>query len=204
MEKHQQIRKLIRENIENFIKDSEHPLFDIFNQKHTYGDKVKDSLVNIIMNEEGISEKSFGLVDEAINKAKFLIKSEEIQNLIKESEVDDKRAEYCAESIFYEHYVLDLEETIDEGKKRKRKAKNKFQKLKDNKVPLNDEERAEVMKKKAVWHHGPNGEETPAVWKSKDKDGKITYICHTHRAYNTASSLGAAINKFHNFIKGTA
>ena len=81
---------------------------------------------------------------------------------------------------------------------------NAFEKLKKNKKPLTDDERGEVMKAKAVWHHGPNGEETPAVWKSVDKDGKTTYACHTHRAYNTATTLKAAINKFHDFIKGTA
>jgi hypothetical protein len=48
--------------------------------------------------------------------------------------------------------------------------KNEFEKLKDNQVQLSKEEREEVMKAKAVWHHGPNGEETPAVWKSKNKD----------------------------------
>lgn len=83
--------------------------------------------------------------------------------------------------------------------------KSKFEKLKDNKVPLTDEEREKVMTAKAVWHHGPNREETPAVWKSKDKKtGKFTYICHTHRAYNTAPTLKGAISRFHKFIKGTA
>ena len=84
------------------------------------------------------------------------------------------------------------------------KAKSKFQKLQDNKVPLTHEEREEVMSRKAVWHHGPHGEETPAVWKSKGRDGKMTYITHTHRAYNTAPTLKGAIARYHNFIKGTA
>ncbi len=83
-------------------------------------------------------------------------------------------------------------------------AKSEFEKLKDNKMPLTDEERAEVMKKKAVWHNGPNGTENAAVWKSKDKNGKITYVTHTHRAYETASTLKGAISKFHNVIKATA
>lgn len=84
------------------------------------------------------------------------------------------------------------------------KAKSEFQKLKDNKIPLTDEERSIVMKRKAVWHHGPNGAESPAVWKSENKDGKITFITHTHRAYNTAPTLKGAIGKFHSFIKGTS
>lgn len=87
------------------------------------------------------------------------------------------------------------------------KAKSKFQKYQDNKIPLEDEERSEVMKRKAVWNMnmGKNKTKTiPAVWKSKDKNGKITYITNTHRAYNTAPTLKGAISRFHKFIKGTA
>jgi len=76
--------------------------------------------------------------------------------------------------------------------------------LKENRVQLTDEERATCLKEKAVWHHGPNGEETPAVWKSKNSKGEITYVTNTHRAYQTAPTLEGAINKFHDFIKSTA
>lgn len=82
--------------------------------------------------------------------------------------------------------------------------KNEFKKLQDNKVDLTPEERKLVMNRKAVWHHGSNGEETPAVWKSINKNGKVTYITNTHRAYNTASTLKGAISRYHKFIKGTA
>ena len=81
---------------------------------------------------------------------------------------------------------------------------NEYKTLKKNKIPLSVEEREECLNSKAVWHHGKNGEETPAVWKSVDKDNKSTYITNTHRAWNKASTLKAAINKYHNFIKGTA
>jgi len=85
------------------------------------------------------------------------------------------------------------------------KKKSAFERLQDNKVALTDEEREKVMDADAVWHHGPNGAPSAAVWKSKHpKTGKITYICHTHRAYNTAPTLKGAISKFHSFIKGTA
>jgi len=84
------------------------------------------------------------------------------------------------------------------------KAQSEFQKLEKNKVALEDEERAEVMKSKAVWHHGQNGAASPAVWKSVNKDGKSTYVTNTHRAYNKASTLKGAINRYHKFIKGTA
>ena len=80
-----------------------------------------------------------------------------------------------------------------------------FKKLEKNKVELTPEERKIVMDKKAVWHHGPNGEETPAVWKSIDKKTKkVTYVTNTHRAYNTAPTLKGAIGRYHSFIKGTA
>lgn len=78
-----------------------------------------------------------------------------------------------------------------------------MQTLKDNKVKLTDEERAEVMDAKAVWHHGPNGAPSPAIQKAEIK-GKTIYYCHTHRAMDYASSLKAAINIFHDFIKETA
>lgn len=80
-----------------------------------------------------------------------------------------------------------------------------FKKLQKNKIPLTDVERQEVMDADATWRNGPNGAKSPAVWKSKDKKtGKITYVTHTHRAFNTATTLKACINKYHNFIKGTA
>lgn len=79
-----------------------------------------------------------------------------------------------------------------------------FQTLKANKKPLTMLERAKVMAADATWHHGPNGEPTPAVWKSVDKHGKVTYVTHTHRAFNTAPTLRGAINRYHRFIKGTA
>ena len=84
------------------------------------------------------------------------------------------------------------------------KKKSEIRKLKDNRVKLDPAERAEVMKRGAVWHHGPNGEETPAVWKSKNpKTGKVTYVCNTHRAYQAKPTLKGAINAF-KFIKTTA
>ena len=79
----------------------------------------------------------------------------------------------------------------------------KFKVLEKNKVPLTDDERNEVMNRKAVWHHGPNGEETPAVWKSK-VNGKEVFITNTHRAYNATTTLKGAIKRYHDFIKGTA
>lgn len=81
---------------------------------------------------------------------------------------------------------------------------SKFKVLKNNKCPLTAEEHEEVMVKKAVWHSGPHGEPQSAVWKSKNRNGKITYITNTHRAYAVAPTLKGAISKYHSFIKGTA
>lgn len=84
------------------------------------------------------------------------------------------------------------------------KKKSEFQRLQDNKIKLDDAERAECMKKKAVWHHGPNGQPSPAVWKGKDGSGKVWYICNTHRAWQKRPTLKGAIDVYHKFIKGTA
>ena len=85
------------------------------------------------------------------------------------------------------------------------KAKSEFEKLEDNKIDLTPEERKKVMDADAVWHHGPNGKESPAVWKSKNpKTGKVTYITNTHRLYQIAMTLVSAINKYHKYVKQTA
>lgn len=83
--------------------------------------------------------------------------------------------------------------------------KSKFEKLKDNKISLTSEEREKVMSADAIWHHGKNGEPTPAIWKSRDKKtGKVSFVCHTHRAYQSRPTLKGAISIFHSFIKTTA
>ena len=83
---------------------------------------------------------------------------------------------------------------------------DEFKKLKANKQPLTNEERQLCLDRKAVWnnHPDPKKNPVPAVWKSVDKNGKVTYVTDTHRAYNTASTLKGAIRRYHNFIKGTA
>ena len=82
---------------------------------------------------------------------------------------------------------------------------SEFACLEKNKQPLTDEERKEVMKAKAVWHHGPSGKATPAVWKSVcPRSGDVTYVTNTHRLYQTAPTLKGAISKYHSVVKGTA
>jgi hypothetical protein len=74
--------------------------------------------------------------------------------------------------------------------------------LKKGRRQLDDKERKQVMAAGAVWHHGPQGEETPAVWKAV-VNGTTWYVCNTHRAYQAKKSLKAAIRAF-KFIKTTA
>lgn len=80
------------------------------------------------------------------------------------------------------------------------KKKSEFQKLKDNEQKLSSEERKVVADKKAEW-----SDKRSAVWKSvHPKTGKVTFITHTHRAYNTAPTVEGACARFHAFIKSTA
>jgi hypothetical protein len=99
----------------------------------------------------------------------------------------------------------DYKTNISEGIEFLIERKSKFEKLEDNKIPLTDEERKKVMDADAVWHFSHLDKPSPAVWKSKDKKtGKITYVCHTHRAYQDRPTLKGAISIFHSFIKGTS
>jgi hypothetical protein len=92
--------------------------------------------------------------------------------------------------------VTEVEELLEK--------KTHFEILKKNKVKLTDEERDSVMKGKAVWHHGPDGAESPAVWKSVNREGKNTFVASTHRCYKTASTVKGAIHHYHNGVKQSA
>lgn len=92
------------------------------------------------------------------------------------------------------------------------KYKYTLKELKDLRTELTRDEFNKVMDSKAVWHHGQNGEETPAVWKAIDAKNsclknpkvKFLYITDTHRAFATSKTVEGAINKYHKVIKGTA
>lgn len=86
--------------------------------------------------------------------------------------------------------------TVAEGRSPDMKA------LKNNRTELDDDERKEVMRRGAVWHHGKNGKPTPAVWKSEIR-GKTYYVCNTHRAAQVKPTLKGAIRAF-DFIKTTS
>jgi len=77
-----------------------------------------------------------------------------------------------------------------------------FKTLSKYRAKLTGEERSEVLARKAVWHMGNEGKASPAVWKSVIK-GRTWYVTNTHRAFNVASTLKGAINRYHKFIKST-
>jgi hypothetical protein len=74
--------------------------------------------------------------------------------------------------------------------------------LKKNQRSLDPDERVQVMKAGAVWHHGPDGEASPAVKKAVVK-GKTWYWCNTHRAGQVRPTLKGAIRAF-DFVKTTS
>lgn len=80
----------------------------------------------------------------------------------------------------------------------------KLSALQANRVQLTAEEREKVMSAKAVWHHGKNGEATPAIWKSSDSQGNPIYVTNTHRAMAAEKTIDAAIRKFHSYVKDSA
>lgn len=100
--------------------------------------------------------------------------------------------------------IKPFSEDITTGVESYKERKSEVQVLKENRTPLSKEERDIVMAKKAVWHHGPHGEETPAVWKSKNSKGETRYVCNTHRVGSVAKSLLGAIGNFFRFVKSSA
>ena len=74
----------------------------------------------------------------------------------------------------------------------------KLKTLKDNKTQLNEEEKALVNERDAVWDDGDLAVSKATV------DGVVWYFTYTHRAYNVCKTLKGAITRFHDFIKGTS
>lgn len=77
-----------------------------------------------------------------------------------------------------------------------------WKKLQKGRVELDPNERREVLRRGVVWHFSHLKKPTPAVWKSK-VNGKIYYICNTHRAAAVKTTLKAAI-KAYKFIETTS
>jgi hypothetical protein len=121
-------------------------------------------------------------------------------NQISFGNITDRETEIASKEVKLLNVEM-LPEVLTESAKNR---KSHLSVLKGNRIPLTDEEREKVMKAGAVWHHGPNGEKSPGVWKSKNPNtGEIRYVCATHRAYQDEKTLDAAIKSFE-FIKETA
>lgn len=171
--------------------------------KETFESRVKSDLVNIIMEENQISEKNFNGVDQAIREVRrFFQHSEAARKMLEELKSKDVRHKYAAECIYNEWGNLDKMREGDGIADRKddinEEKRSREKKLKDNKVKLTDEERAEIITKGATWRDGK-----PGIWKSVDKNGNVHYCSNTHRAMAVSTTLSAAIKKFP-FIKSTA
>ena len=101
--------------------------------------------------------------------------------------------------MFFDAFMDELEKVAGPGAP---KGHPDYKTFKKNRVPLTPEERALVMKRKAVWHMNGGGPSS-AVGKAVI-NGKTWYETHTHRAINYAPSVKGAISRFHKFIKGTS
>jgi hypothetical protein len=68
--------------------------------KRKYGDKVIECLVNIITTTEGISEKSFKMYDEAIERSKNIVLQEDNIQIVYDNFKKNMRPELTAELIY--------------------------------------------------------------------------------------------------------
>jgi len=177
-------------------------------------DKLDEKSSEYLVDENGQYRLSdYGLeplVDLAIKLTDTTESKETIMLIDRVLNVVHQRSDLA--SMFIQGGRMALDELQGEGVLTESKHYD-INKLKKNKIPLTDEERKEVFKKDAVWAYassidpntGKKVQKVSAVWKAKDLNSKdIIYVTNTHRAANTAKSLNAIINKYHNFIKGTA
>lgn len=65
-----------------------------------YHQKVKGALTDIIMEVEGVSEKSFKAVDDVIATADSACRHPAVTNLVSSFEAGGLRPEFCAETVF--------------------------------------------------------------------------------------------------------
>jgi hypothetical protein len=96
--------ELIKESF--FDKNEIKTIGDVFRHKSSYKDKVAWAVNQIMMDTEGISEKSFKLLDELkINIENVFDKNRtEIESLIKDCQEKDYRVEYTAEKVYYDFF----------------------------------------------------------------------------------------------------
>jgi hypothetical protein len=139
------------ESFRDNLKDM--PLEDMMNHKSSYKDKVASSLIDIITNERGISEKSFSEYDNVIAEVDnfYNTNKEELDDLLETFEINEYRNQYCAEKIYSEYF----DGNLNEGKKKKKKNWENVAKPEDLVSKLD------------------------GISLGKDKDG---YFVYTHRA----------------------
>ncbi len=66
----------------------------------TYKEKVYSSLLHLMMDDQGISEKDFKSVDNLMDKVKEFFKDEKVINVINQFEEEERRDTFCAEFIY--------------------------------------------------------------------------------------------------------
>lgn len=197
----------------------------------TYKDKVLNYILDIFLDINQVSEKSYGTIDDISKKLKYWVDdhADDLDLEVSKFEKSNERIELCGEFCyrkffknndlgikkgeqnFFPSKTIELDEFLAFKPKTLKESKE-FDSLKKNKVELTPEEKKKVFQKNAVWHNtysinpltGKKEKKNSAIWKAKDSKGNVTYVTHTHRAYNTATTLDTIINKYHNFIKGTA
>jgi len=82
-------------------------------------------------------------------------------------------------------------------------ARSEFQVLKQNKEPLDGEEKKRAMKAGCVWHPH-NMKPRCAIYKSKDTKGTTWYCSNTHRAYAKSKTLEQAIKRWRDYVQPSA
>ncbi len=97
-------------------------LNDMMNHSPSYKDGVASSLITIITNERGISEKSFSLYDDVIKEVDSFYESNKdvLDDIIENFEINDWRKDYCAEKIYADYFS----DSLNEGKKKKKNFEN--------------------------------------------------------------------------------
>lgn len=66
----------------------------------TYKEKVFSSLIHLIMDDKGISEKSFDEIDRLTDNLREYFKDVKVDNVVKEFEEEGRRENFCAEFIY--------------------------------------------------------------------------------------------------------
>ena len=115
------LRKMIRESLENHeliqnkygdMVPRTKSFFGNFDMpKSTFKSDVKDKLINILMSERKISEKSFTYIDELYEEFKnFFASNPEADLLIEKFESKKVRPEFVAELIYAKFKALQKDE----------------------------------------------------------------------------------------------